>query len=191
MPTLPADLQKLLDELNAADASGAGIAAGVTDEQFHWRPFEGRAWSIAQCLDHLAMMNTVYLAAIRSGVDDGRARSLRRQGPARSTFFGRWFVRSMEPPVKTKMKAPRAGRSPRNKPREQILREYHAAHDVARQLIADAADIDLNRTTFRNPFISIVRMRIGTGLAVVTAHDRRHLWQAAQVKLAPGFPYGR
>lgn len=184
MSTLPSDLQRLLDDIDAADRAADAITAGLTDEQLHWQPHEGRGWSIAQCLDHLAVMNTVYSAAVRRGVDDGQRRNLRRQGPSHPTFFGRQFIASMEPPVRMKMKAPKVGRSPTNKPREQILREYHAAHAVVRQLIADAAEIDLNRATFQNPFIPIVRMRVGTGLAIITAHDRRHLWQAEQVKLA-------
>jgi hypothetical protein len=188
MTTLPPDLQDLLDQTDAADRAGAALAASVTDEQFHWRPHEGRGWSIAQCLEHLALMNKHYAAAVRTGVDEGRRRGLRRDGGARPTFFGRWFIQSQEPPAKIKLKAPKVGRSPQNKPREEILRAYHEVHDIVRQLIADAAEIDLNRSTFQNPFIPIVRMRVGTALAILAAHDRRHLWQGEQVKIAPGFP---
>ncbi|MEX2663206.1 MAG: hypothetical protein WD227_14850 [Vicinamibacterales bacterium] len=39
----------------------------------------------------------------------------------------------------------------------------------------------MNRATFQNPFIPVIRMRVSTGLHVVAAHDRRHLWQAEQV----------
>ncbi len=188
MTTLPSDLQQLLDQVDAADRAGAAIAAGVTDEQFHWQPFDGRGWSIAQCLEHLAVMDKYYAAAVRRGVDEGLRRGLRRTGPGRSTFFGRRFIAAQEPPVKMKMKAPKVGRSPEDKPREEVMRGYREAHQYVRELILDAADVDLTRATFPNPFIPVVRMRVGTALAVLTAHDRRHLWQAEQVKLAPGFP---
>jgi hypothetical protein len=191
MTQLPADLQSLLDQIDAADRAGAELAATTTDEQFHWRPRDGRGWSIAQCLDHLAVMNKHYGTAVRGGIRDGLRRGLRRNGPARPTFFGRRFIRSQEPPVTMKLTAPKVGRSPRNSPREEIMRAYHEAHDFVRELIRDAAEIDLNRSTFRNPFIPVIRMRVGTGLAILTAHDRRHLWQAAQVKLAYGYPQPR
>jgi hypothetical protein len=191
MPTLPPDLQEILDQIDAADRAGADLAAGVTDEQFHWRPHAGAGWSIAQCLEHLAIMNRHYGGAVRSGIDEGRRRGLKRDGPAHPSFFGRRFIRSQEPPAKIKVKAPKVGRSPQNKPREEIMRAYHEAHDFVRQLIRDAAAIDLNRSTFQNPFISFIRMRVGTGLAILAAHDRRHLWQAEQVKLAPGYPGDR
>jgi hypothetical protein len=57
-----------------------------------------------------------------------------------------------------------------------------------RQMIAAAADVDINRATLPNPFLGIVRMRVSTALLVIPAHDRRHLWQAEQVWKAPGFP---
>lgn len=188
MTTLPPDLQSFRDQIDAADRAGAALAARVTEEQFHWQPHDSRGWSIAQCLEHLALMNKHYATAVRTGVDDGRRRHLRRTGPGRSTFFGRWFVQSMEPPVKMKLKAPRVGRAPQNKPRDEIVRSYHESHDLIRQLIADAADLDLTRATFQNPFIRFIRMRVATGFGVLAAHDRRHLWQAEQVTLAPGYP---
>jgi hypothetical protein len=187
----PSDLQELLDQIDAADRAGADLATSVTDEQFHWRPHDGAGWSIAQCLEHLAIMNRHYGGAVRSGIDEGRRRGLRRDGPARPSFFGQRFIRSQEPPARIKVKAPKVGRSPQNKPREEIMRAYHEAHEFVRQLIRDAAEIDLNRSTFQNPFVSFIRMRVGTGLAILAAHDRRHLWQAEQVKLAPGYPENR
>ena len=72
--------------------------------------------------------------------------------------------------------------------RRTILEQYRAGHDLVRQLLVDAAEIDANRARFPNPFIPLVRFSVSTGLFVVAAHDRRHLWQAEQVKQAPGFP---
>jgi hypothetical protein len=40
---------------------------------------------------------------------------------------------------------------------------------------------------FKNPFVPLLRFTIGTGLLVINAHDRRHLWPE-RVEDAPGFP---
>jgi hypothetical protein len=188
MSILPPDLQSLLDQIDAADRAGAALAASATDEQFQWRPLDGRGWSIAQCLDHLAIMNRHYGTSVRRGIQQAKERGIRRTGPGRSTWFGRQFAGYMEPPVKIKGKAPRLTLPRALKSREDIMRAYHEAHDFVRQLIREAADIDTTRATFQNPFIPVVRMRVSTGLAIIAAHDRRHLWQAEQVKLTPGYP---
>ena len=182
------DLQRIIDELDGIDRSADALAGRLSDEQFHWQPDGGRAWSVAQCLEHLAVINAFYITPVRKGVDDARARGLKGGGPIRSTIFGRTFIRTLEPPVTWRMRAS-SGMVPRSAGnREEILLAFHAAHDRVRDTVRAAADIDVNRATYMNPFLTFVRMRVGTGLRIITAHDRRHLWQAEQVLLKPGFP---
>jgi len=185
---LPPELQRVLDDIDDADRRGAAIAASCSDEQFYWRPRDGDGWSIAQCLDHLGVMNLVYGTAIRTGIEAARHRGSTRRGPARPGYIGGKFVQSMEPPVTRRFRAPDKGKPASTKDRQAILNDYRAGHALARQLIADAASIDANRARFKNPFVPLVRFSIATGLFVIAAHDRRHLWQGEQVKLAPGFP---
>jgi hypothetical protein len=188
MQVLPDDLQDVLQQIDAADRAADDMVSGLTDEQLHWQPDAGRAWSIAQCLEHLGKINRLYGDAVWTGVELARSRGWTRTGPIAPSIFGRWFIGSMEPPVRRKLRAPSQAQPGSTTPRDQILRRYHDAHESIRRLIAESADLDVNRATFRNPFISLVRVRVGTALLVIAAHDRRHLWQAEQVRRAPGFP---
>jgi hypothetical protein len=188
MTPLPPDLQQTLDDIDAADREADTLTAACTDEQFHWRPRGGQGWSIGQCLDHLALINVVYGNAVREGIDAARERGWTRRCPAVAGFWGRMFVKSLEPPATRRMSAPAKARPATPKSRDDILAAYHAAHDRIRVMLADAAGIDANRATFVNPFIRVVRVRVSTGFRVIAAHDRRHLWQAGQVRKAPGYP---
>ena len=182
MSPLPPDLQKLSEAMDAADATADALASRVSDQEFFWQPDQGRRWSIALCLDHLAVANRVYGRAIREAVDVARAAGSTRKGPATPGFFGRKFIESLEPPVKRRTSAPGKIKPLALTNRVQILDMYHKAHDEIRRLIVDAARIDVNRATFRNPFIGVVRVKVSTGFYVIAAHDRRHLWQAGQVE---------
>jgi hypothetical protein len=188
MTPLPPDLQQTLDDIDAADRAADVMAAACTDEQFHWRPREGQGWSIGQCLDHLATINVVYGDAIRRGIENARARGWTRRAAAVPGFFGALFVKSLEPPVTRRLRAPANARPGSSKSRDEILAAYHAAHQRIRALTTDAAEIDTNRARFVNPFLRVLRVRVSTGLRVIAAHDRRHLWQAEQVRKAPGYP---
>ena len=185
---LPPDLQLILDDINAADRAADVITAACTEEQFHWRPRQGQGWSIGECLDHLATINVVYGDAIRGGIQNARARGWTRRAPAVPGFFGSLFVKSLEPPVTRRLRAPANTRPGSSKGRDEILAAYHAAHDHVRSLVSDAAEIDANRACFVNPFLHVLRVRVSTGLRVIAAHDRRHLWQAEQVRQTPGYP---
>jgi hypothetical protein len=187
-PALPADLQSLLDQIDDADRAVEPLIAGLTDQQFHWQPDAGRAWSVAQCLEHLATMNAVYAKPIREAVDVARRNRWTRTGTLAPGALGRWFIRSQEPPVKRRLKSPGPARPGSQLSRAEIVKRYHEAHEVVRQLIRDAATIDANRATYPNPFLKLLRFKVATGLMILPAHDRRHLWQAEQVKKRPEFP---
>jgi len=188
MPPLPLDLQDVIDQIDRADRAADTLASSVTDAQFHWQPNGGRGWSIAQCLEHLSKINELYGNAVRTGVTLASERGWCRQDPLRLGVFGRLFVNGQEPPVKRRFRAPGNVQPASSSPRDEVLRSYHDAHAKFRTLVADCAEIDVNRATFKNPFVSALRVRVGTGLRVIPAHDRRHLWQAEQVKGATGFP---
>jgi hypothetical protein len=119
---------------------------------------------------------------MRGAADRARAAGWTRRGPAKPAFFGRKFAESLEPPVKRRTNHP-AKITPRAlTDRAEVLRQYRAAHDDIRKVIVDAADLDVNRATFPNPFIGVVRVKVSSALHIIAAHDRRHLWQAEQVK---------
>ncbi len=188
MPPLPPDLQDLMKQVEQADKVADDLASSVSEEQFHWHPDDGRAWSMAQCLEHLATMNDLYGGVVRGAVDAARARGWQRQRPIASTIFGQWFISSQEPPVKRRLRAPTSTQPGSTHTREEILRLYHDAHLKIRAIITDSADLDVNRATFQNPFLPLIRVRVGTALRIMAAHDRRHLWQAERVKRAAGYP---
>ncbi|MES1211366.1 MAG: hypothetical protein ABUL63_03425, partial [Acidobacteriota bacterium] len=69
-----------------------------------------------------------------------------------------------------------------------VWRDFAAVQAEIAALLKESADLDLNRARFVNPFLSLVRMRVGSGFMVLTAHERRHLWQAQKIRLRPEFP---
>ena len=189
-PALPADLQSILDQIDDADRAADPLVSNLSDHQFHWQPDEGRSWSVGQCLEHLATINTLYGDAIRGAVEAARRNGWSRTGPLAPGPFGRSFIRSQEPPVKRRRRSPGSVRPGSELTRVEILRRYHESHERLRQLVRDAATIDANRATYPNPFLGLLRFKVATGLQVLPAHDRRHLWQAEQVKKRADFPKG-
>ena len=184
----PADIQRILDDLDHADSTADGLLGGMTDEQFHWQPDGGARWSVGQCLEHLAITNELYGGAIRQAVDRARLSGSARRGALQPGFIGQKFVNSLEPPVKRRVRAPSGIRPMSKLTRDEIVARYRQAHEAIRRTIVDAAMIDANRATFANPFLKILRMKVSTGLYVIAAHDRRHLWQAEAVTKDPLFP---
>lgn len=177
---LPAALQTLIDEVDAAQQEARRLVDGLDESQVNWQPPDG-GWSVVQCLDHLARMNVFYVGAVMPAA----RRAAKTPGAFAGLhpgWFGRWFVRSMEPPVKRKLKAPIAQVKPGPQIScEQAVDAFVASHGPYRELVALAAETNPDRVIVHNPFYKRVRMKLSTVLLIVPAHDRRHLWQARNV----------
>lgn len=179
------DLAKALADLDANEASARALFAGLTPERLNWQPdggkARGNAWSILQCLDHLARINRAYVAAMKTAVKPGAAES---SDPIRSALIGRMFLRRLEPPVRQKVPAPRAVLPASVCDPAATIEALAQSHAEVRELAAAVARLDLNRLKFRNPFLPVIRMRLGTAFLILPAHERRHLWQAERVRAA-------
>ena len=103
---LPSDLRAIIDELDKSDREARRTITGLSNAQANWRPRE-TAWSVAQCVDHLARTNTMYAAALLVAVKDARAVTEPRRAAIQPAWFGRFFIRTLEPPPKTKLRAPK------------------------------------------------------------------------------------
>jgi len=186
---LQADLQALIDEFHTIERDAESVVDALDDDQFNWSPRPG-AWSIGQCLSHLNAMNALYFGMVAGAVEKARQAGVLGERPIRSSWVGRAFINSLEPPAKIKMRAPRRTLPPAERRyKADVWPAFVRFHAHLRSSIASMSDVDLNRATFPNPFLGrLVRMRAGTGLRIMAAHDRRHVWQAAQVRAAAGFP---
>ncbi len=182
---VPAWCLRMLSELQAADARAIALAKTLTSTQLNWKP-RPDAWSIGQCLEHLCVANDVYLPPISDALQ-GRNPAMVQD--IRPGWLGRWFIRNyIEPSPETKrVRAPRKI-APGARIESSILERFLRSNEVARDVVRRAASYDVNRIRFRNPFIPALRFSVGTGLEVLTTHERRHLLQAERVRESSEFP---
>ncbi len=180
-------IDEIIAELTRIDAELRALVAPLSDAQGNWQPDGGRRWSVRQIVQHLAVTNELYLSAVRTGLPGARKLEGAADVSISLSPWGRWYVRMTEPPPRVKVPAPRRIRPRSDGSLKEALDAFLKSQDAARAIARQAAGCDL-RATFPNPFVGWLRVRIATGLLVVPAHDRRHLWQMRQVVGAPGFP---
>lgn len=183
--TLPPELAAIATQLDAVDADARALVAGLTEESGTWRKEPG-SWSVAECLDHLATANRVYLAAMTPAAEQALASGSRRRRPALPGFIGGLFARSLEPPARPwlKSKTPKHIEPRPSPPLDDAFRAFLTSQDAVRAFMRKFADIDLAGVRFPNPFVKGVRFSLATGLHVIASHDRRHIWQAGNVARA-------
>jgi hypothetical protein len=179
------DLEDLLRQIEALKADAPTVCAGLTEAQFNWRPGPDR-WSIAECLIHLNLSVRHTLPAFDHAIAQGRAKGRLSQGPFRYGWFTTWNVRFMEPPPKRSMKTFKLLQVPPGASHAQasVLADFMALRDQLSERVRRADGLDLRRIRVVSPVSWFFRLQLGGYFQFVVAHDRRHLWQARQVRKA-------
>lgn len=68
------------------------------------------------------------------------------------------------------------------------LGEFLSLQDQLEKRMTQADGLDLGRVRVSSPISRSIKMSLGQSFALVLAHERRHLWQARQVRGSAGFP---
>ena len=179
-------VSKLLDDNTANIEKAKSLTAGLSAAQMSWRPQPGK-WSMAQNLDHLNAHRRQADDTIASCIAAARAKGIIGNGPFRYGWLSSWLMKSMEPPPKRKFKTAKSQAPSLDVDASKAVADYlcDAAHLT--ELIQKADGLDLARV--KTPFLfKWVKISLGALLAHVTTHDRRHLWQAEQVRNDPNSP---
>ena len=177
----------MVAELERQSAQAAALVGGLSETALNWQPNGGKSWSVAQCLDHLVIMNASYLKALQAGVENNRDQLEPRKVPIKpSGWFARWFIGFEEPPPKLKLRSLKKI-TPPSQLTSSILGDFQAVQNQLVEFVRQWGDTDLGDLKVKDPLFPM-HLTADTELLIVAAHNRRHLWQAEQVKGNAGFP---
>ncbi len=179
------DLARILSDLAVNEAVVRDLIEGLGDARLNWQQTPGVTWSVAQCIEHVALTNNSYVAAMVAAIRQVPRPKTPWTGPIRPSYLGRLFIRSIEPPVKgMKIKAPTVIAPSLGKTVEEVQAAFAESHGRIRSAVEQATGLDVNSVTFVNPFIPLLHPALGTGFQILMAHERRHLWQARNARRA-------
>ncbi len=87
-------------------------------------------------------------------------------------------------PPRGRFKTPRLYLPPAGRARsvKQALDDFSALQDRFVAVVHSADGLDLARIKIASPVTRLLRISLGQWLRALSGHQRRHLWQAAQVK---------
>ncbi len=179
---LPAQLALVKEELLYARERARAVCTGLDAATWATRP-SAAEWSIGECLTHLNLTSARLLPLIDEVIADGRARNLLGAGPFGMGLVAWALQRLLEPPYKTKTKTPAAFVPGRLDSMDATLERFDALQLALQERIDRAAGLALDRLRVVSPFNSRVRYNLYAAFCLIATHQRRHLWQAEQIRL--------
>ncbi|MFN2387852.1 MAG: DinB family protein [Thermoanaerobaculia bacterium] len=183
------DATDLRRQFEAAAREARDLAGGLTLRQLQWRP--AGKWSIAECFDHLNHAERI-LPRFDRKLAEARAAGGRRRWPYRAGWIAGMYIRSVEPPVRRlRFRSPKAFR-PHSETEltDAVPRFLRLQEDLARR-VEESEGVDVSGIRMGSPVVRRFKMSMAEWFAFLAAHQRRHLWQARNVRAHPDFPGAR
>ncbi len=175
--TSSVELEDYARQIDSVNAAARALVDNHSLEALT-RPSTTGGWSAAECLDHFVKVAEAYTPRIRAALEKGRSQGKLAAGPFHYRFQDRIILWALEPPVRMRVKAPaifQPGIQPDVQTALNALLDQHSQLQTLRQL-ADGLDLAAIRVT--SPASAKLKLPVGAVFGILTAHARRHLWQA-------------
>jgi len=173
----PPQISTLKDQLDAASEKAAAIIRSAPVERLTTRPISG-GWSAVECLIHLNLTTKQYIPLINAQIVQARADGLESAGPFRMDWTGRFLAWFLEPPYRKRSKTMPGAIPDRPRPPGPVLEELRALNNQLIALLQDANGLSFEDIKIVSPFNGRVKYNLYSTFRILTAHERRHLWQA-------------
>jgi uncharacterized damage-inducible protein DinB len=173
--------QLVLDQLAASQAQLLELVDGLTEDQWTFRPAEGR-WSIGECLEHVVRVENRVLGVIEKKLAEGKPEP-EKQDPAHA----RDAVVAQGVPDRTiRREAPEPVRPTGQWPdADELLAEFRKT----RQRTAEfAATTQSDLRSYFHPHGGFGELDCYQWLLVLSLHGSRHAEQIGEIKATSGFP---
>ena len=181
------DPAALREQLQAINTDAETLLRGLNEAQFNWRPAP-RFWSIAQCLAHLNRFGQQFLPTIAEGLAQAAVHNGAPAASYKLSWLERRFCLLLEPPVRARFKAPARFMPVPDQRLAEVRQEFQAVQDHLAALLQQAERLPWETIKVASPRSALLKLRLPAMLLVVLAHERRHLWQAWQLRKQPAFP---
>src|SRR6185295_11944976 len=98
------EVPKLIDEAHAIAKDAQKNFGRLSKEQLNWKP-NADQWSVAQCFEHLIVINSSYFPRMEKIANGEYKPSLQERLPLLPRFFGSMIHKVVQPQAKRKFKA--------------------------------------------------------------------------------------
>jgi len=184
----PDFLQAVLTDGQENNETARALAADLNEMQLNWKPAVDQ-WSMAQCLEHLAVSTKAFEKYFAAALERGRRRPPLAESPRyKPSLMGGLLAKQVSPEGARKLRAPKIIRPADSSSIEGSLEMFLREQDWFIDFVGQAQGLDYNKTRLRSPITPLVRYSLADAFVVIVLHAQRHLQQARRVRELPEFP---
>jgi len=180
-PEVSAELGEVKQELLDARERARRLSEGLSDTLWATTPGPGR-WSIAECVIHLNITSERFIPIVDDAIREGREMGVLATAPLRRDLVGWLLAKWLEPPYRMRSKTTAPFVPGRIEPMADVLERFDYLQGELLVRIDRAQGLPLERLRVVSPFNAKVRYNLYSAFRLLPVHQRRHLWQAENVR---------
>jgi hypothetical protein len=167
--------------MGAIEAELTELALSLTEAQFQAPPRTG-GWSAGHCIEHLVLTGNEFVAKWDTALKRARTSGSPANTPVRSPWWQRAVLRATEPPYRLKSKTTQSFCPCSRRSMQKTIRRFLSMHQEFVKRLESSQEVNTETTQVQSPFASWMWYPLGFSFDLALAHERRHLWQAWQVR---------
>lgn len=179
-------LPQIVDEARAIADDVPGLFGHLDAHQLNWQP-AADSWSVAQCLEHLIVIDRAYYPSFDRIVKGEHRPSLLERLPVLPAVFGRMMVAVLSPESRRKYTAPATTRPTSSAIAPDIVARFVGHQQEILAWMGALGERQPATIVIRSPFAPIP-YSVLDALRIIVAHERRHIAQARRVMMSEAFP---
>jgi hypothetical protein len=170
-------IEAVLDEVQKVTQEARRLVAGRNLAHLTTN-LEPTSWSVAQCLDHLALTTIAVLPAISAAI--ARAPRLTVNRKLKTGALTRLFLRKLEPPYRWRMSV-HSALAPGQRDFNFVWEAFEETQAQLATTIRGAIGLAIDQVIVESPVYSRLKYNVYGALRMIAAHERRHLCQMERI----------
>ncbi len=170
------------DQLESLHKSLAGqtdsvddLFAGVAEVRLKERPAKD-SWSAVEHLEHLSIVNELYLDRLEPAIESARAAGVLGRGPYGGGWLGEKLIASQAPPPKWKIRTFKRAKPQTHLEVGPVIERFRLLQDRCQLVLVNSDGVDLGAAQFRSPLFGLLKLSAIQGFRLIKAHNSRHIW---------------
>lgn len=171
-------IDALRTELGETSSRAAKLWSKYSPAQLLRKPGE-KKWSAAECVEHLNITNRAYLPRIEEALREVEAKKTVTSVPMVMNFNAKLLRWWLEPPSRLKLPTSVAFQPPAVGSAGEVLQAFQELNARIDEQLNRANGLALDKAMISSPFAETMKYNVYSAFVLIVAHNRRHLWQAA------------
>lgn len=148
--------------------------------EINWKP-SPEAWSIAQNIDHLMVINSSYFPIIQAARDQSLRIPFLSKIPFIPRKIGSLLLKAVGPENKTKARTFPIWEPDYNDLPDDIIKQFFDHQEELKKVMIQSEDLIQKNQVIHSPANPYIIYHLETAFEIILAHELRHLEQAKNV----------